>query len=511
MFLPASLAQIPLSRWISRPVKLSNTAQLLLGVGGRLILFVALFAMVQFATPSLADNDGFYHMRMAWLMRQEGLKPDFVWLPLTILSPDAYYNHHFLHQVYLSLFAWGDTPESLILGAKLASTLMPALASLAVWWLLRNQNVRWATLWTVGLWAISEAFLYRMSMPRAQSASLLVLALGLHWLLQRCYWALIPLGFAYVWFYNAFPLLLLVAAVSVGSTWLTERRLEWKALLYPALGLGLGLLVNPYFPQNLTFIAQHILPKIGPEATAISVGNEWYPYSTWTLVEKSGGALAIFVLSAIGLGWRGQRMDRATLTALLLSVAFGFMLFKSRRFIEYFPAFTLMFAALSFAPLLEHIQPKRRGLLLAGLVSLLVLPLSATLTQAREAMQASPPATRYAAAAQWLQAHSTPGSLVFQTDWDDFPRLFFYNQSNLYTLGLDPTYMQLYDSTLYDEWVAITRGEVRQPSTAIAERFGAEFVFSDLKHGAFEKRAAADAGLKEVYRDDEAVIYTVNR
>lgn len=503
-----------LARRLDWPVGLNKVAQLAFEAGSRLALFVALFAVVQFATPALADNDGFYHMRMAWLMRQEGLKPDFVWLPLTILSPDAYYNHHFLHHVYLSLFVWDDAPESLILGAKLASTLMPALAALAIWWLLRRQNVRWVTLWSIGLWAISEAFLYRMSMPRAQSASLLVLALGLGWLLQRRYRLLLPLGFLYVWFYNAFPLLLVVAAVYAVSAWLTEKRLEWQALLYPALGLSLGLLINPYFPQNLTFIVQHVLPKIGPEATAISVGNEWYPYSTWTLVENSGGALALFVLGAIGLGWRGQRMDRATLTALLLSVAFGFLLFKSRRFIEYFPAFTLIFAALSLGPVLEtqlNTQAGRRSWLLAGLVSLLALALGATLTQAREAMQDEPPATRYAAASQWLQTHSTPGSMVFQTDWDDFPRLFFYNPSSLYTVGLDPTYLQLQDSALYDEWVAITRGKVRQPSAAIAERFGAEFVFSDLHHEAFLKRAAEDPGLEEVYRDDEAVIFRVTR
>jgi hypothetical protein len=38
-----------------------------------------------------------------------------------------------------------------------------------------------------------------------------VLALGLHWLLQRRYALLVPLGFLYVWLYNAFPLLLLLA------------------------------------------------------------------------------------------------------------------------------------------------------------------------------------------------------------------------------------------------------------------------------------------------------------
>jgi len=508
MYSSAELARTENKLWAYRPnAKTLEALQMALGVMARLALFVALFALVQFATPNLADHDGYYHMRMAWLMRQEGLKPEFIWLPLTILNADAYYNHHFLHQVYLSLFVWSDNPADLIVGAKLASTLMPALAFLAIWWLLRGQKVRGATLWAVGLWAVSEAFLYRLSMPRAQAASLLVLALGFHWLLQRHYWALLPLGFLYVWFYNAFPLLLLVAGVYAAATWLTERRLEVKALIYPALGLGLGLLINPYFPQNISFIVQHILPKIGPEATATSVGNEWYPYTTWVLVENSGGALALFVAGVFGLGWRGQKMERGTLAAFLLSVVFGFMLFKSRRFVEYFPAFALMFAAFSLTPMLEAVRGRK--LVWLGVAGVLALSLYGTVSQARAAMQNTPPATRYAAAAQWLQANTPSGSRIFQTDWDDFPRLFFYNFTNTYTIGLDPTYMQLYDGALYDEWVAITRGKVEQPSTAIAARFGAEYIFSDLKHDGFLKRAAEDAGLQEVYRDEDAVIYQV--
>lgn len=491
-----------------------------------LAVFTALFAVVQFATPGLADHDGYYHMRLAELMRRSGPKPAFVWLPLSLLSRDAYYDHHFLHHVYLSLFAGNDTPSDLILGAKLASVLMPALAFLAIWWLLRGQSVRWAGLWAIGLFALSEAFLYRMSMPRAQSASLALLALDLHWLLQRRYAALIPLGFVYVWWYNAFPLLPVMAGIYATAAFLTERRFEWKAVAYPLAGVTLGLIVNPYLPQDITFIVQHVLPKIGLQATATSVGNEWYPYQTWTLVENSGPALAAFVLGALALGWRGQRLDRQTLTTFLLSIAFGFMLFKSRRFIEYYPAFALIFAALSASPLIEGWlaagQRRAKGIRWAaripwsrispfGLAALLVLPMLSTLSQAREAMAGSEPPDRYAAASGWLKDNTSPGSLVFQTDWDDFPRLFFYNTQNRYTIGLDPTYMQLYDGDLYDEWVQITRGQVKRPSAAIRDRFGAEYVFSDVKHDAFLRQATADLGLKEAYRDGQAVIFEVVR
>ena len=48
-------------------------------------------ALVQFSTPDLPDNDGFYHIKLASLMRTEGLKPDFPWLPLSILNENEFY------------------------------------------------------------------------------------------------------------------------------------------------------------------------------------------------------------------------------------------------------------------------------------------------------------------------------------------------------------------------------------------------------------------------------------
>ncbi|MEP7358503.1 MAG: hypothetical protein ABI847_14745, partial [Anaerolineales bacterium] len=334
---------------------LSIQARQRLGLALRgLVVFagcVALFAVVQYAAAGFADHDGYYHMKFARLMRELGPKPAFVWLPLSILNPQAFYDHHFLYHVYLSLFAGSADPASLVAGGKLASVLLPALLGPAVWWLLRGQRVRWAAVWALGLFAVSAPFLYRMSMPRAQSASLLVLILAVHWLLQRRHWLLLPLGFLYVWLYDAFPLLLVVAGVYVVAAFMTERRLEWRALAFPAAGLALGLILNPYFPQDLQFILSHLTAKLG--TSSVPIGNEWSPYQTWTLVQNSGPALAAFGLGALALGWRGGRikpagrLDRAGLTAFGLAVVFGVMLLKSRRFVEYYPAFALIFLALT--------------------------------------------------------------------------------------------------------------------------------------------------------------------
>lgn len=491
-----------------------TTVSLLLQAATLLALFIALFAFIQYGTPALAGTDGYYHIKMGYLIRQQGLKPDFPWLPYTILNPTDFYDHHLLYHVYLALFASVDPAVdgglALTQGAKFASILMPSLAFVAIWWLLRSQRVPWPALWAVGLFAVSEAFLYRLSMPRAQSASLLVLVLGLHWLLQSRYRLLLPLGFVYVWLYNAFPLLLMVAAVYIAATLLLERRLAWSALIYPALGIGLGLVLNPYFPQNVTFILDHLLTKVGE--SAVPVGVEWDPYNTWTVVINSGMSLLVFLLGALALGWQPQRLSRNMLVAYLLSILFGLMLFRSRRFIEYFPAFSLIFLAFSATPLLRQWCEKRPGLnrlLPLALSLLLAIPLSLTVTQARTSLAGSKAADYYADAALWLHAHAPPGAMIFQSDWDDFPRLFFYNSSAIYTAGLDPTYLSNYDADLYQAWQQITVGNVHNPSEPIREQFGALYVFSDLEHHAFLRRATADPNLEEVYRDEYAVIFRV--
>jgi hypothetical protein len=206
--------------------------------------------------------------------------------------------------------------------------------------------------------------------------------------------------------------------------------------------------------------------------------------------------------------WQGQKFNRATLTAFVLAVFFGLLTFKSRRFIEYFPAFALIFTALAVG---RTLSPVKRWYPI-GLLAISIVPLIITLTQARAALiDQSKPADTYAAASYWIAQHAEPGALIFQTDWDDFPRLFFYDPANVYTIGLDPTYMQLYDAALYDDWVKLTQGQVERPGEQIRSRFGGDYVITDLKHTAFLQQAQSDPALQEVFRDKYAVVFEVGR
>jgi len=482
-----------------------------------LLLFIVGMAFIQFSTPDMPDNDGFYHIKLAWLMRREGLKPEFPWLPLSILNEHEYYDHHFLYHVALIPFTF--FPD-LRIGAKWSAVVFSSLAFLSIWHLFYRQHIPYSWLWALALLGISDAFLYRMSVTRAQSLSLAVLALAVSWLMDRKYERLAVSSFVYVWMYDAFPLMIALAVLYLAAVAIVERRIEYKPLLFVVAGVLLGMFLNPYFPDNIVFSWNHLFPKL-TDATSVQVGNEWFPYDTEQILENSFPSLFAFVSGVFALGLSGRKMDVRTAYSLLVVLFFGLMFLQARRFVEYFPPFALIFAAFTWTPLLANLPPasplssssplKRIFPILPSVILATVIAagIARSIPRAREAIANSKPYDLYAGASHWMEENTPAGSLVFQTDWDDFPRLFYYNLHNTYLIGLDPTYMQLYDPVLYDLWVLITRGNVDNPSNLISNKFSAQYVHTDLKHEKFIRVAENDPGLREVYRDDQAILYEV--
>ncbi|HEY1014169.1 MAG TPA: hypothetical protein VGE07_15765 [Herpetosiphonaceae bacterium] len=485
---------------------------------------VVLLGFIQFSIPGLSDNDGYYHIKLAWLMRQElSIKPTYTWTPLTIANEKDFYDNHMLFHVYLAAFA-NSSPDvnngrALVISAKVAIVLLTSVAFTAFWWLLQAQGFRYPLLWTIGLFAVSDMFLFRMSMVRAQTPSLLLMLLGLQAIFQRRYRWLFPLGVVYVWMYDAFPLFMTIIIASVAADICIERRLEWRGFAYAVGGIIAGLVINPYFPKNILFIVTHIGPKIANETT--DVGLEWLPFDTWVLLEHAGIALALFLGTMVALITLKRGFSRVSLIGFFLSLGFCFMMFKSKRFIEYVPPFILLFAAASLSPILADEEKRSPALIwrvkLIAATAFLMATIT-TLSSANTLMQALgiiKPYDLYQDSSAWLKANTPKDSIVYNTFWGDFTYMFFHNTSNRYVLGLEPTYMDSYDPELYKLYVDINNGAVANPSGLIKSRFQSDYVVADIdetrngQRDAFLKQAFADPNLKEVYRDKYAIIFQV--
>jgi hypothetical protein len=483
--------------------------QVLLEGAALYILCFVILSLLIFATSGFPSGDDYYHARLsAEIFGQRRLAVDFPWLPQTILSPQLFVDHHLLYHLYLAPWVHFGGME----GAKWAQVIIAAGVFLAAWVLMRQLGVRWATLWTLGILGLSEPFLYRLLMIRTQGASLLFLIIALMVLFRRRYRWLIPLSFAYAWLYDGFVLMPAFAILYIIGEWLSDRRLDWRPIAYSTLGIVLGLIINPYFPQNIDFIVTHLGAKVD-FGSGIQVGSEWYPYTTSVLLANSTGAILILIIGFFRSSLVGIRRDRSENTLLFVTLLTLFMLFQSRRFIEYYPPFALLFCAVSWgrkpAQILESLPRRLAKLVPYGALVVGIIFAGTTFIAARHTFENAENPRLFVGAANWLKAHTPEGSSVFQTDWDDFTRLFYYNTSNIYLVGLDPTYLERANPSLWTQWVAITRGEVDQPSTLIYSLFGSEYVVSDRQHEAFIDEAADDPNMRLVYWDSNSMVWQI--
>jgi hypothetical protein len=491
------------------------------------------FSIVQWATPNIIGIDGYYHIRFAQIMRERGLGMllpiEFPWLQLTILNPAEYTNHHLLFHLLLAPFTFGD----LRIGAKLAPVIFASLALLVAYQIMAEHRVRYPLLWLLAILASAGPFLYRLSQTRRQSLTLLLLLAALYLAFSRRTRWLVPLGFAFIWLFDGFPLLLGVCGAAFLGDWWQRRRPDWGIVLYPALGILLGTLIHPYFPHNVEFSYLHMLPKVlqllGVEhaETPIRVGNEWYPYSPDFLLRANWLAILLVPLGFVPIlldprPARLRTLDGIVVALGIIAVTFLVMFLRSRRWIEAEPVFAGLFCAFAWSRALpERVRAwfaarvpaeKRKPLAIRGVVAaaaVLLFLLYGTVNAAMDDTRSTRDYTRYRDGARWLAANTPAGARVFATDWDDFPELFFWNTHNTYLIGLDPTYMYLYDGPLYLQWRDITRGNVERPAALIRDVYGSSWVFTDTDHREFLRRAAEDPELVEVYRDREVVLFRV--
>lgn len=467
---------------------------------------------ILFSSPGMAGIDGYYHISVASMVWSEGLTFPFPYLEFTLLDQAHYVDMHMLFHMLQSPFtAFFDLETA----AKLAAVVYIATACALLVWLLKQYEVRYPLFWAMLLLVLSESFLYRMMMPRPPVFALIYTWLAFHFLMQRSNIALAIVALLFTWSYKVFPILLPIVMVGMFVFFVEKKVVNFRPLMAVTAGMVAGLVVTPYFPDNVSFLWNAMQMKIFSGSFQASVGNEWYPLKTLVLLKDAAIPLALYFFGLILTNRDEWRKDPARLFWFLVATMWLLMLLKSRRFIEFFPPAALLFFIFAARRWLQHqkVYPwseVRSKQLLAMAASLLLLVGGYhTLGGGYERMQKRQPVEAYEGGAKWLAENTLAGSRVFHTDWDDFPRLFFHNRHNIYIVGLDPDYMRLKDSEGYELWRSISRGKVKAPEDVILKRFESEYVFTDNKHYRFIQRAEKSPRMRRVYSDRYVRVYKV--
>jgi len=470
--------------------------------------FVACFGLmlwIEFAGPAIVDHDGYYHIRWSWMLRQSAPHlPRFEWLPLTILRAPDYVDHHFFFHVLLTPFTFGD----LRIGAKVAAAFFAALALTALFGVLIAWRLRFRWFWLALMAVGAEQFIYRMTMTRAPSLSLALLATGSWLILRRRLWPLAFLTFVFVWTYSMFPLMVIFACAYAATVYFCEKRIDLGAVCATVTGAVAGLVINPYFPKNLALLWRHVLMVRGG-ASEVDPGVEWGPFDTWQSLTDDLAVCVVFFLALLAFDWRRRKADSRPLFFLLLFLLFTVFLARWSRFVEYWPPFAVLFAAFTLDPLLPRIKGRNRVAMLVLTLAVTAAPLWRNIHEGRDDVITEEDPFGLRGASAWLAQHTPAGSLVFNTAWDEFPMLFFYNQHDVYVSGLDPRYLTDAHADLGRLYEAVVKGQEKHPGAAIVSRFGAHYVVTGNSQEDFLDAARSSGEFETVYSDSNAQVLRI--
>ena len=532
-----------------------------------LFAIVLLMVLLQFSTTAICcgDWDGYYHIKWSSLLwenfRHGRWIPDFTWLPLTVLNAREYADHHFLFHLLQIPFLWFFEP---VTAAKISAITYGSLAIFSVYWLMFRYQIDYLILWLLALLTCASSFFYRINMAKAPPLTIIYTIAGIYLLFERKYIWLLPLMFVFVWTYSLFPLLFIAAAIwAIIVAW-NERKFEWQPLAYTFGGMILGNVVNPYFPQNFWLFYEHFVEKfkVGSDF-AVAVGGEWYPFNGMELMMNLPIALIAMLVGYILFAPKnGKLPEKSTFFLMFVTILLAAQL-RSKRFAEYFPPFAILFAAFSWkeflVPLVQLPEDFKReiepfldlekkterqetyetvkqigvwtlGILLSiwmlynltgldttnwvseerkntvGLRSLFSIKEDGLLSNIRN----NEPNEKYSRAMAWANENIPPGELIFNCNWDDFPKIFFYDTKHSYVYGLDPNYLYSKNPELYKLVDDITKGKKDDPAPIIREKFGARYIFSDMKENeSFIAKCLESGWCETAYDDDEAIFLKI--
>lgn len=428
---------------------------------------VAVFSLLYFHSRDLLEFDSYFHARMGKLVLEKGLIHEFPWMYFTF-QKDHYSDPYLLFHIYLGLWI-KLLPLSPLVAVKLAMLVLIGLIAVVFFRILKTIDPKWAWLGMALLAAmLSSRVDQRLVFVRPHVLSILLLLLGLWAVLMKKWWVVGALSFVYAYSYSAPHLLTVVAFIASAVFSLREKRVEWRPFAFSLGGLAAGLVVNPYFPHNVSYL-YIVTFKMAAANLPISPA-ELMPISSWQVLTINWFSFLMLSLSVLAVFISAKKLSARTLFLFVTTGFFFVLLMRSYRFIEYWPFIAaLAVAAIASevvvpSPLFGRLMTKAGGLACAAVF------LAVGAFGVKQAYKETTSIVPYASLKEVmdvLDGVANPGDIVYTDNWAMTMPMFYVSDKVYYLLMSDPQAMYVAYPGLFTLWYAINTGRVSEKALPI--------------------------------------------
>jgi hypothetical protein len=486
---------------------------------GAYLLCASVLAFFQFQTPFLPEEDGYYHLKFAWLLRHHGLfRSGFPWTQFSLWK-DGFSDGSILFHLYLIPFTFGD----LAFGGKLATVLLSAFTASSFFAVLTLNRVRGRLYW-FWVFALGGGFFWwRMLVPRPQVLSAALLLWSVHFLLNGRRKAFSALSFVYPLSYVAAFLPQVFSVVRWAYLKVVEKRDERAITLAGLTAYALATIAHPYFPKNLRFFFVqnfYVMFLAMTQKVNLYLAGEFLPLDTRQFL----GAHAVLIAHALGLGFvlmhRRARLSERTRVTAPIALITVLMTCGSKRFVEYSVPMTALFLAFLFEDAFAGYGAKDfvrdfgapgKAFALAWLIAMgAATGVEASMVR-RDFAGVKPPRFRELAAA--LAAAAPPGETVYACDWDETPELLFYADQYRYPVIMDPTFMYAWNPAIWRTWFDLSNARLTPDETArdLTGVFHARYGVCGSKFMPLRRMLGEDRRFKILAENPQGFVFELDR
>ncbi len=431
-------------------------------------LFLILFGIMQFTVPNIIGFDGHFHIKIADLIKEKGFFKEFPYTQNSILS-ERYADIQVLFRIILIPFTY----LGLNFGAKIAAIIFASICFTVFYWFLAENKISYAFYWTLLYLFSSVALMQRFLLTRQMPLAIALILITIHFLQKRKYIFLGLASFVFALLYGGFVFQLLIILLFFVLDKVFSKKFDFRIIIYSYLGAALGLLINPYFPNNLYLLYIQIF-KVNLNANLFNV--EWKPWPFLDFIKNN--IIVLFILATpILVLIKNKKINRTKLFYLSLSIFFFLYTIKTRRMQEYLVPFAVLSASFYLNEIIEKMKKDEfsKYVKTAAVIFLIVIA-SANFMLMRKAVINSDFLYNYESCAIWMQGNIPKNSLVFINAYA-FPYLFMKNSDLIYTHGIDLTYSYLHDEGEFQRYMGILRGTIKTKIDLIKRDYNPDYLF----------------------------------
>ncbi len=467
------------------------------------LLFALLLSLMQFTVPNIIGFDGYYNIKAAEIIKENGFVKEGIAPENTILNKN-YADIQLLFRILLIPFTF----LGLELGAKIAAVLFAATAFAVFFWFLAENRVRYAFFWSLLYLFTSEALMYRLMLPRQMPLVISLLLLTIYFLQKGKYVFLFFTMLAHAMLHSSFAFQFLIIFIYFIFGKIFSKKFEYKIILYPAIGLIAGLALSPYFPNNIIMTYLQIF-KVNLVGNLYNV--EWKAWPFAEFIKNNILVLVYFSIIAFAI-FKAKRINRNKSFFLLLALFFFAYTILSRRMQEYLVPFSIIALALILNDYAEKYDKNRLfGYARYAAIIFLVIIAGINFTILKEDIKNNTFLHNFEDCAAWIKDNAPEGSIVF-TNAYSFPYLFFIDNNVRYTHGIDLTYSYLDDAEKFKRYMGILQGSLKADTDYIIEDYNPDYIFSGkVKQDVqlFSYIVAHKGNYKAVYEDEWCAVLDV--